>query len=243
MKQSVYSGSGNTFLLIDNRDEKINPEALDIPALSKGKDGVIVLQTPLAMRIFNADGSEAEMCGNGARCLLAFYRELTGFLGRVTLLTKAGPIQGSIGEQSASIFLPLPKEVRFNNTLPGISKPFHTLDTGVPHAVFFVTDLEGDPLIQKGHELKDHPFFGKRGSNINFVENRSGTLHIRTFERGLSHESPACGTGASAAAFAAIQILKIQKKVTLIPKSGDPLVVTLRDEGLELEGSVFLLSS
>ncbi len=244
MQTHTYSGSGNTFTLIDNREGSFLPEKKTIKALSSGKDGVVLLETShsadLKMRIFNADGSEAEMCGNGARCLLTFYKDLTGYLGKVTLETKAGLISGQIDETSVSLFLPLPKEIKNDLQIDQFS--FDFLNTGVPHAVFFVDDLEKHPLIEKGHALKTHPLFGPSGSNINFVKCLSDKLEIRTFERGLDHESPACGTGATAAAYLAITKLNKDSPITVLPKSKEPLQIGFdREKGFELKGKVELI--
>jgi diaminopimelate epimerase len=237
----TYSGSGNTFTLIDNRKGLFFPEKKSLQELSSGKDGVVLLENSLKadikMRIFNCDGSEAEMCGNGARCLLTFFRNLTGRLGNVTLETKASLLSSRIEKEGVVLFSPPPKNVSKKKIKDHL---FYFLNTGVPHAVFVIDDLENHPLIEKGHELRHHPIFGKKGSNINFLKILDNALKLRTFERGLEHESEACGTGALAAAFIAITEFDKSSPLEVIPKSCDPLIVRYKKEiGFELQGNVY----
>lgn len=228
-----YSGCGNTFFLIDNRKGEFLPQINLIQELCyRTVDGVILLETsPLSdfrMRIFNADGSEAEMCGNGVRCLMRFIRDLHPEIERCTLETLAGEVTLKITEQGIRVGMPPPLDFRLNQTLE--QEIYHFVNTGVPHAVFFVNDIESSTLMVKAPAIRNHSVFAPKGANVNFVQLKNGALWLRTYERGVEGETLACGTGATAAALITAKILNLSSPIQVIPRSQDPLFVEFNSE-------------
>lgn len=203
---SKYSGCGNDFIMIDQAPSfsKDLIQRLCHRQKGIGADGVIFLEKgkDFKMHIFNADGSEAEMCGNGLRCLAAFIVE-RGFKQQpyqVQIQNRALKIDftetGIKGEMGDPIDLQLDQAVEID----GQRFACHTLDTGVPHAVILVDSL-AIPVNEWGSKIRHHPQFAPRGVNVNFIK-RVGAqeIAIRTFERGVEAETLACGTGACASA-------------------------------------------
>ncbi len=234
---SKYSGCGNDFILIDNR-ARIFPshsrETLQKAChrqLGIGADGLILLEESACanfkLRIFNSDGSEAEMCGNGIRCLAQFAAEL-GFPAACRIETLAGVLESKISPAGISIRMPQPTDCNWKRTLSlkqGLVV-FDSVNTGVPHALLFVDDLEKVPVMQEGLEIRHHPRFGAAGTNVNWVQKKSAnTIAIRTFERGVEGETLACGTGATAAALAAAMRYQLQSPITVCTRLGEKLII------------------
>jgi diaminopimelate epimerase len=208
------NGSGNDFILIDNRDGKV--AGGDMNTLVKGvcrrmesvgADGVIFIikseKYDFAWRFFNADGSEAEMCGNGSRCA-ARFASLTGIAGTSMIFeTLAGPISAEVTGRIVKVLMPIPSGLRKDVELPlksGLLKA-DFINTGVPHAVIQVKDLENHPVFEEGREIRYHSVFSPAGTNANFVRVvNPGYIEVRTYERGVEDETLACGTGSIAAA-------------------------------------------
>ncbi len=241
---SKYSGLGNDFILLDNRS-KIIPS--DNPLLFKslchrqqgiGADGVILLEDHLsadcAMRIFNSDGTEAEMCGNGIRCLAKFLKVL-GFEGSShTIKTMHRLIEVSCLDEKVLARMGSPTTIRWNKriSLDHEEYEYHHLDTGVPHVIIFVDNIDNIEVKQLGRRLRFHPYFEPRGANINFVAVDSiDTLSIRTYERGVEEETLACGTGATASALAYAHEQNIKGPITVKVKNGDYLEIGYSTKG------------
>lgn len=186
-----------------------------------GADGLLVLEkskiVDVKMRIFNADGSEAEMCGNGARCV-AFYLNST-----LKIETKAGIIESRINGNNVKIKLTDPKglkldiPIRINGRLLKVN----FINTGVPHVVIFVEGLDKIDVFNLGRPMRYHKRFAPAGTNVNFIEVLGrDTVRVRTYERGVEDETLACGTGAVASALlyavrstpSAISIIKVHTK-------------------------------
>ena len=227
-----YSGCGNTFFLIDNRGGDFLPQVDLIHELcSHHADGVILLENSLdsdyRMRIFNADGSEAEMCGNGVRCLMQFVSDLDSKK-ECTLETLAGEVTLRMTEHGVRVGMPIPLDFRLNFSLE--QGDCHFVNTGVPHAVFFVDEIEDPNLMRNAPAIRNHFAFAPKGTNVNFVQIKNGTLWVRTFERGVEGETLACGTGATAAALIAAKIWNLPSPIQVIPRSQDPLYVEFNPE-------------
>jgi diaminopimelate epimerase len=208
------AGAGNDFIIIEAR------QGLDYAKFTKavcsrqngiGADGVLVLdksaKSDYRMRIINADGSEAEMCGNGARCLAAYiaahHKPAKVLFGMETL---AGEILAEADGETARVRLSNPRDYRPNMNITVASQKLevHYIDTGVPHVVLFVDGLQEVDANSLGALIRNHPRFAPRGANVNFVEHtRDGMVSVRTYERGVEAETLACGTGAVAAALIA----------------------------------------
>jgi diaminopimelate epimerase len=235
-----YSGCGNDFILIDNR-EKIFPSEnstlicrLCHRSFGIGADGVILLEnSPLAdfrMRIFNADSSEAEMCGNGVRCLLKFIQKL-GFQKKSYLIEAMHQnVIASFSGDLVSVTMPRPKNEQWWLTLRVDSQPMmlHSIDTGVPHVVIFVDDIKANSLMAIAPKIRFHPYFAPKGTNVNFAATLpSGEIAVRTYERGVEQETLACGTGAVAVALAAVKIYGHTSPIKIHTQSQEILEITL----------------
>jgi diaminopimelate epimerase len=205
MHFSKYEGAGNDFILIDDRP-------LSFPVLDKqfiqllcdrkfgiGADGVILLQPNFRMRIFNSDGSEAESCGNGIRCFVRFLGELGFVEDRYRIELKESVVFARLEGERVAVDMGEAKDLRLK--LKTERGEVHFVDTGVPHMVQFVENVDGVDLSTIGPYLRRHPLFGSKGANVNVAEKRGdGSIHVRTFERGVEGETLACGTGAVAVA-------------------------------------------
>jgi diaminopimelate epimerase len=250
------SGSGNDFILIDNRDRAVDPKragALSAKVcthrMSVGGDGLILIErsrrADFRWRLFNADGSEAEFSGNGARCAARF-----AFLKRIApkqmrFETLAGLIEAEMVPRSlkrgtkpildqVKIRFPDPKGLRLNLRVEvnGTERDAHFLDTGVPHCVYLVDDPDQVDVVGLGRPTRHHSLFQPAGTNVNFISVLDPhRIRIRTYERGVEDETLACGTGSIASALIASIVGKAESPVTLIPQSGLNLMVHFQSDG------------
>lgn len=240
---SKYSGSGNDFVLIDNRRHtfpahgRLLIQRICTRPKGIGADGLILLEkashADYGMRIFNADGGEAEMCGNGIRCLLLFIRELGDTKEQLTIKTFQDLLTLSFDNGLVKASMPFPTQIRWHESLRvnGEKLEVHHLNTGVPHVVLFVDDVEAAEWMALAPLIRHHPQFAPHGANVNFVKiDEQHRVHLRTFERGVEQETWACGTGATAAALAAHKLQALPSPVQLLPKSQDPLWVSFHED-------------
>ena len=249
---SKINGSGNDFLLIDNRQGIMR--RADLPAFvgkvcdrsrSIGADGVIFIETSrradFRWRFFNADGSRAEMCGNGGRCAARFAVERK-IAGRVMgFETDAGLIRAEVSGRRVKLQMTSPHGLALSRslTLGGRKITYSFLNTGVPHAVLFVPDLEKIDLMGTGRGIRTHRAFAPRGTNVNFVRVRKGEVLIRTYERGVEGETLACGTGAVAAGILSALHGHVRPPVTVRTRGGEVLTIHF-DAEREGFGEVYL---
>jgi len=200
-----------------------------------GADGFLLLEkskiADVKMRIFNVDGSEAQMCGNGARCVALFASHVSGNTPHVNIETKAGIIESQISGKNVKIKLTNPKNmkldipVRVNNR----NLKVNFIDTGVPHVVIFVEGLDEMHVDGIGRAIRYHKKFSPRGTNVDFVEVLGKNLiGIRTYERGVEDETLACGTGTVAAALIFSLKTKTKNSINVQTKSGEVLRVYLK---------------
>ncbi len=226
---SKFEGAGNDFILIDDRtplfpiDNSSLIQKLCHRRFGIGADGVILLQmsaiADFCMRIFNSDGSEAEGCGNGTRCLVRFLEEL-GFP-RKTYRIAVGPKILTADFQGDNIRVEM-GSVSECKTHSIEGREIHFVDSGVPHAVWFVPDVEQIPLLEIGPTLRRHPLFGPRGVNVNIASlEKEGSVRVRTFERGVEAETLACGTGATAVATIVAKLYGWESPVRICYAGGD----------------------
>ena len=233
------SGSGNDFIIIDNRSGAWNHlrepafvRSVCMRKMSVGADGCIFIEQSKACdfswRFFNSDGSEAEMCGNGGRCA-ARFAALHGIAGSsLSFETIAGVISADVCGSMVKIQLPEPQGLETGVTVNVEGRPLvlHSVNTGVPHAVVFVDNLESVPVAETGSRIRFHERFHPAGTNVNFVSHDTGNmLHIRTYERGVEGETFACGTGSVAAAVISIALGKVSSPVQVTTRSGEALSV------------------
>jgi diaminopimelate epimerase len=249
---AIYEGCGNDFILIDNRKQHLAPSFYpQIPSFccNYGTDGLILLENSSTcdyrMRIFNSDGKEAEMCGNGVRCLTRFIQALGDH--RRTLSLQAMERQLAIysdGDQIA-VDMGMPSDVRWSIPLV-IGKEelvVHHVNTGVPHCVIFHPFLGSDAdFAAFGRTIRSHPHFAPYGANVNVAKLSSDSqmIPIRTYERGVEAETLACGTGATAVAFAAGYLFQIPWPIAIQTRGGllmiDKCTKNESIEGLRMSG-------
>jgi diaminopimelate epimerase len=234
------SGAGNDFILLDNRDRKISLTPAKVAQLCDrhrgiGADGVILLvpaksqQADWAWEFFNSDGSTGEMCGNGARCFARFVTARTGSNHDFTFETEAGLIRASFQGEQITVSLTPPVDLRLNQqlSLRTGAQLIHSLNTGVPHAVLFVPDADKAMVREMGPEIRHHPHFGPKGTNVNFVQILGPSrIRVRTFERGVEGETLACGTGVTASALVAASVEHFPSPVKVQVQGGDELQVS-----------------
>lgn len=202
-----------------------------------GADGLLVLEksrvADIKMRIFNADGSEAEMCGNGARCI-ALWMKSKLKKSKINIETKAGIIESEAGVDSVRIKLTEPKFMKLNVPIKVSNRQIRInfINTGVPHAVIFVEGLDKINATGLGRQIRYHKRFSPKGTNVDFVEvlNRYA-IDLRTYERGVEDETLACGTGAVASALIFALKTNACKKIDIHTRSKEVLAVYFRRLG------------
>ncbi len=247
------SGSGNDFILIDHRKPFIDGDRMKEFArkvcrrrISVGADGLIFIENSekadFKWRFFNADGSEGEMCGNGGRCA-ARFAHLKGITGpSLTFETLAGMISAQVNEKRVKLEMTKPHSLKLDETLliDGKQQTLSSINTGVPHAVLFLDDIEHLNIVQLGRSIRYHPHFAPSGTNANFVRLEKGSqLSIRTYERGVEDETLACGTGAVASALIAAFKGLARSPVSVKTRGGELLTVHFEIEGEEVKRVFF----
>lgn len=239
-------GSGNDFIVIDNVNYQLPITGYHLPEFVKevcqrkqsiGADGVLLLEhsevADLKMRVFNPDGSEVAMCGNGSRCVALFaYQNEIGSDGKIIIETRAGNIYAEVRQNNVRIKMSDPKGLRLNFNLNILGQMYRVsfIDTGVPHLVCIVQRVDECDVQEIGKAIRYHPEFQPEGTNADFVEmGDESHIRVRTYERGVEQETLACGTGAVAAAI--ISSYEKDKwslgahKVTVDTRGGEALTV------------------
>lgn len=211
------NGAGNDFIVVDNRDLSLQLDRETIAALCDrhrgiGADGLLAVEpaqhgADFRFRYYNADGGEAEMCGNGARCFGRFTAHLGDEIpDQVTFETIAGTLAAEMVGEHVRIAMSEPKDLQLHTaaTLPDFGDPIHFINTGVPHAVAYLADpqaLADLDVFRHGRAIRRHEHFAPAGTNANFAAViEPGHIVIRTYERGVEDETLACGTGMVACA-------------------------------------------
>ncbi len=236
LRFTKMNGAGNDFVLLDNRQGSLGLTSAQIVRLCDrhrgvGADGVLVLEKPangadFRMRYYNADGGEAEMCGNGARCFARFADRTAGPLPQLSFETPAGLIGAEIKGDLVTLRMSDPKDLQLEAA--GASY----VDTGVPHAVVRVARVDQVDVRQDGAELRHSPRYAPRGANADFIEKLGErSIAIRTFERGVEDETLACGTGVVAGAIVFAAQENIDGPIEVQVRGGETLQVGFRREG------------
>ena len=242
------NGAGNDFVMLDNRGLKLRLTQGQIARLCDRHRGVgadgLLLAEPCAsgkadfrMHYFNADGSEAEMCGNGARCFARFVQKLGWQQPTVSFETLAGVIHAGYHGELVKLGMSAPHGLRLHDkvTTSHGELAVSSINTGVPHAIVFVEDADKAMVGPLGHELRHHGHFKPKGTNVNFVQPLdSHTIRVRTYERGVEAETLACGTGVCASAIIANLVHFTQTPVKVRVQSGDTLEVDFKVHGSEI---------
>lgn len=246
-------GSGNDFILINHWQPLIaEPDRAPLarrlcqPKFGVGADGLIFIEPSdrahFRWRFFNADGSEAEMCGNGGRCAARFAYLNNLAPAQLTFETLAGLIAAEVKGKRVKLGLTAPQDLRLNLTIPLPDRTWqgHFLNTGVPHVVLWVEELESVAVAEIGRAIRYHELFQPAGTNVNFVRQTGPQeLQIRTYERGVEAETLACGTGAVAAALIAARLHGLAPPLAVRPPSGEVLTVYFEPAAADL-APVFL---
>ncbi|MBI9111085.1 diaminopimelate epimerase [Maridesulfovibrio ferrireducens] len=255
-------GCGNDFVVIDNRElgvpvekmpewaEKICKRAFGIYA-----DGLFFIENAdegsgldFKWQFYNSDGSRAEMCGNASRCVGRLAHAL-GIAGEQhTFGSDAGPIKVQVFplQEEVKVQLPEPKDVKLNQTLEidGVEHHYHFANTGVPHIVVQVADVETVDIKKLGSAFRYHKDFAPAGSNVNFVQiDDNDSLIVRTYERGVEDETYACGTGVSAVQVTLHRLGLTDAAVRVKTSGGEILKVIIEGESVFLQGGAELTFS
>lgn len=234
---SKYHGTGNDFIIVDNRELNWEPTATEVSMLCDrhfgiGADGLMLLSEKngfmFAMTYYNCDGNESTMCGNGGRCMVAFAKTL----GLTGCMTRFWAVDGI---HEAEIFDNRPEtlyRLRMKDT--AISTVYDDgifIDTGSPHFVRFVDDAANTDVFSKGRELRNDGRFSPGGTNVDFLEIQHDHLFVRSYERGVENETLSCGTGVTAAAIAAASCNPSNKGSYVIKTQGGILKVSFVQTG------------
>ena len=244
-----FSGSGNDFFIFDCRGLHFDPLTLKrILPLCNEVDGLLVVEDSAiancCMRIFNTDGSEATMCGNGLRCVAAFLKSPA-----CSIETPKDPLlkvhrcrlypEGIFAEMGSPMAMHIDKEIIIDD------KPYtyDFLNTGTPHCVLSFSEIQTPDVLNLGSKIRFHKDFAPFGTNVNFASLKQNGIFLRTYEKGVERETEACGTGAIATALCFAKRYHMESPITLHVGSGEKLIVSFsykngRFETVGLLGSV-----
>ncbi len=225
-----YQGTGNDFVMIDNRSSQITLTTEQISFLCDrrfgiGADGLILLElepgVDFKMVYYNSDGRQSSMCGNGGRCLVAFAKQLGIISDKARFLAIDGMHEASIdAEGQVSLKMQDVKQME-------VGDDYFYLNTGSPHYVKLVQDVEALDVYTEGKKIRYNERFQEEGTNVNFIEKQEDALLVRTYERGVEDETFSCGTGVTAAALvAAVKGIATGKNTCLIKTKGGMLEVS-----------------
>ena len=236
---SKMSGSGNDFIVVDNRANTL--DGIDLSKfitslcrrkMSVGADGLILIESAekadFSWRFYNSDGSRAEMCGNGARCA-ARFAYVSGIAGdHLSFETDTGIVSGQVYADRAKVKMPDPADLNLDYPIELANGPVtvNSINTGVPHVVIMQETVEETDVFGLGREIRYHGAFAPAGTNVNFIcPQKSGKLAIRTYERGVEDETLACGTGSIASALIASIKLNWTSPIDLTTRSQETLTI------------------
>ena len=229
-----YQGTGNDFVMIDNRENTFPKENLALVAslcdrrFGVGGDGLILLENDVAtdfkMLYYNSDGNQSTMCGNGGRCIVAFAKYLGIIETQTTFTAIDGAHKATINKEEVSLQMQDVSEIKEKEN-------YVFLDTGSPHHVQLVENLAQLNVASEGAKLR-YGMYGEKGSNINFVEQpEANVFAVRTYERGVEDETLSCGTGVTAVALAMYNAGKTSSEKVTIKSPGGTLQVQFRKNG------------
>jgi len=238
--------SGNDFIIVDNRENKLARKISGLASFARvvtkrkfsvGADGLLVLEdskkADFRMRIFNPDGTEVSMCGNGLKCAALYAAKNKWSASSMKIETLAGTLEAEVKADSVKIKMTPPADIKLNQNI-GAEKAIvntHSVNTGVPHVVHFVEDIESYPVKSMGAKIRYHKLFEPEGTNANFVKvTDKSTILVRTYERGVEDETLACGTGVVASAIISNLVSGTEGPVNAITRGKDVLKVYFSKE-------------
>lgn len=231
-----YNGTGNDFIMIDNRDKKFDAtnthliHQLCTRHFGIGADGLILLEDTegydFRMIYYNSDGNESTMCGNGGRCIIQFAHDLQIIDTDTHFLAIDGPHLGKVCATNISLQMQDVQEIDMNNQRT-------ELDTGSPHYVAFMNELPEKDFVQLAGDIRRKTPYTKNGINVNFASIKDQKITMRTFERGVEDETLACGTGATAVAISAFHTGRLKRTNIPVKVKGGDLNVSfdIKDTG------------
>ncbi len=235
--------SGNDFIVVDNRKNLFKNPVKQTARLCEfhtgvGADGVLLFENSrkgdFKMRIINSDGSEAEACGNGFRCIARYAREKMGYPAKFKFESLAGLIEAQVKNNRIRVQLVNPTGLRERAEIQVLGHRLHYsfINTGVPHTVIFVEGLEKIDVDGLGRAIRFHKDFQPKGTNVNFVEVKGpNKIQVRTYERGVEKETLACGTGSTASAIISTLQGYVKAPVQVQTKGGEVLTVDFKRSG------------
>ena len=231
-------GAANDFILVDDRAQSFPASdrawiaAIAARRTGVGCEGVLLIQpssqADFRMRFFNPDGGEADMCGNGARCIARLAHEIGAAPATMSIETPAGIVRAEVHGEQVLLHMTEPKDWRMGRTLMINHQPleYSFVNTGVPHAVVCVENLDLVDVQRMGAQIRTHADFAPAGTNANFIQiTGPDSLRVRTYERGVEGETLACGTGMTACGLIAGKLNLVRAPVQVTPASGDHLEV------------------
>ena len=230
-----YHGTGNDFILIDNRGNSFVHSTELIAQLCHrrfgiGADGLITLNNvpgfDFGMRYFNADGHESTMCGNGGRCAVSFADYLSLAPKKSRFLATDGEHTGSILSHDENTYQVL-LSMSDVNGYRKFGEDF-ILDTGSPHLVRFTKEVDKTGVVKEGRAVRYLADFQPEGINVNFVEEREGHIFVRTYERGVEDETLSCGTGVTASSLAYAALRGLEEGIIQVRTMGGNLSLSFK---------------
>ncbi len=238
------SGSGNDFILIDNRNNVVDESSLTSfirnvcrRKMSAGADGLILIENSdsadFKWRYYNSDGGRAEMCGNGARCAarFAYLNSIAG--SDMSFVTDAGIVHAQVKGDKVKVKMTDPSDFKQDYTIE-LEDGFLTvssINTGVPHVVVTMDSIDDVDVVGMGREVRRHKAFAPAGTNVNFITRvKNGSFSIRTYERGVEDETLACGTGSIASALVTASKDKVESPLNIVTRSGGVLTIYYKED-------------
>ena len=250
--------SGNDFIVMDNRARKLKITPGFVKRVCArhtgiGADGILLFENSkkakFKMRIINSDGSEADACGNGFRCIALFANKVMKLPAQFFFESGAGRIHAQVGKKNIQVELTPPTGLQMDKTLEARNHRLHYsfVNTGVPHVVIFVQKIQQVQVQELGNAVRYHAYFKPKGTNVNFVEVKSkNRIRVRTYERGVEAETLACGTGSTASAILSVASGYVKPPVSVQTSSGEILKINFKQQGkkiskVTLEGSAYFV--
>lgn len=238
------SGSGNDFILIDNRNNVVDENNLTSfiknvcrRKMSAGADGLILIENSdsadFKWRYYNSDGGRAEMCGNGARCAarFAYLNKIAG--SEMSFVTDAGIVRAQVTGDKVKVKMVDPSAFKHDYTIELKDGPLtvSSVNTGVPHVVVTMDSIDDVDVVGTGREVRLHKIFAPAGTNVNFITRvKNGAFSIRTYERGVEDETLACGTGSIASALVTAFKEKVDSPLNVVTRSGGVLTIHYNED-------------